>query len=455
MLAAMLPLLLAPIALAALPVLSPPNFTTRRFVLDNGLEVVLHEDHRAPLVASHIFYRVGASEDPPGRSGLAHLFEHLMFGGSKHAPDSAYDRLLAEVGGDNNAWTDEDYTAYHAVVPRGALGLLLFLESDRMGWLVEGLSDEEIENQLLVVAGERGIGEDAPGGQDGDLIDRALYPAGHPYGRPVIGFEDELASVTRAELAEFHARWYAPANASLVLVGDFDSDAAEAEVRRWFGDLPTRPAPPPRALPPLVELSQERRVKHEDDVERSSLYVVWPTVPEGHPDEAPLDMLADLLSSGPGSRLDDALYFDRRRADAVSAWTTNGRVSGAFTIELQSARRDLDDLLRDLDRVLDALRRSAPAPSELERQKTRWRSWFFRAGEDLADRAEQLDTCLVTTGGPACHAQDLALHEAVTPADVSRVLERWLPKGRRLLLSVVAPEHGRRALQGSLPVALR
>jgi zinc protease len=432
---------------------SRPPMPFHEATLDNGLRVVILPDHDTPLVALHLQLNVGGADDPDDRPGVAHLFEHLMFGGSAHAPAGAFDRLLAAAGGDNNAWTDLDHTAYHLVVPRGALDLALFLESDRLGFLAGGLTTDELENQRKVVAGEYGIADDEPHGMDAEALAFAFYPEGHPYRRGVLGQMGRLAAASREELLAFHAAWYRPDNLTLALVGDVDPEAALARVAHWFGDIPRPTAPmPTRRSAPAVRIEGEQRRVYVDEIDDASLVIAWPTVPAGHPDEAPLDLLSSLLSSGPGSRLDDALYYDQRRVDSLSAWTENGRLGGRFHIELSQQEGPLGPSLRHLDAALDAVRRSPPTAAEVRRIQVRWAGGFLRQGTGLEERAELINRCLWLRGDPDCQGWHEARYAALTAQDIARVLDTYLHPKNRLLLSVVSPEERDFALAGSTAV---
>jgi zinc protease len=414
--------------------------------LDNGLRVVVIEDHRAPLVAVHLRHGVGASADPPGQAGLAHLLEHLMFEGSPQAPEGAYDRWLAEVGGENNAWTDHDAVAFHFVAPREALELGLFLEADRMGAL--DLQPADLTNQVGVVLGEQAAAEAEAHGLDREGIDAAMWPDGHPWHRPVLGREAELQGLGLAQVLDFHRRHLGPEQALLVIVGDVQAEEALELARRCFGPLQPRGARPAPVVPALP-LGEDRRVAATDQLSGATLYAVWRTVPAGHKDELALDLLADLLSSGRGSRLDDALYYDRRRVHDLAAWTSNGRHGGLFVVELHHDRRDLDRLLPLLDRELQRLRSRPPSSAELARQRLRWLSWHARAWSALPDRAEAVADCLSLGRPPNCLADQVAQLQHIDVADLERVLVQYLRPQGRLLYSMVSAEHPRRALRGS------
>src|SRR3954449_9631133 len=247
-------LLVAATAPAQTPPASPAPGTLQlaytQFTLPNGLHVILHEDHSVPVVTVNVWYHVGSAREKPGRTGFAHLFEHLMFMGSKHAPYGDFDRLLEAAGGTNNASTAEDRTNYFIDAPSNALDLALFLESDRMGYLLDAMSPKTVDAQRDVVKNERRESyENAPYGMASIEIAQMLYPKGHPYSWPTIGYMEDLSAASYEDVVQFFRTYYQPANASLVIAGDIDPVKAKAAVEQWFSDVPAGPAPDPIAIP--------------------------------------------------------------------------------------------------------------------------------------------------------------------------------------------------------------
>ena len=360
------------------------------FTLDNGLRVVLHEDHRSPRIALHLLVHAGAASDPVGQDGVAHLLEHLMFSGSPLVPPGAFDDWLAQAGGDSNAWTGRDLTAYTMVFPREALELALSLEADRLGGLTQVLDPARLELQRRVVGNEQDRGWDPPHGRDAWALATTLYGAQHPYGRAVLGSPRSLASLDVADVVEYFRAAYAPANCSLVLAGDLDLVRAEGAVRRWFGGLDPAPvlADPEAVLPAF---HQEQRRVFRDSVADAALYLGWRTVPQGHPDEAALLVASELLTSGVGSRLHDALRPGGRRVARVDSWSDNGALAGEFVIHVSVMHGSLRAVLRRVDGALRRLERDGPDPAELERFRARWQGVWLRSLESLEQRAEYLN----------------------------------------------------------------
>lgn len=431
------------------PALDAPHMSARRFELVNGLQVVIHEDHRAPLVALHLRYHAGAARDTlaePILPGIAHLVEHMAYQGSPHAPGDAYDRWLGLAGGDDNAWTDHDDIAFHLLAPAPALDLALFLEADRMVALAP--APEALETERKVVANEAAEAATRLEGQAMEALAAALYPPGHPYHHPVMGDARDLSRVTVADVEAFHQTWMVPSEAVLVVSGDVDPARAEASVRRWFGQVPARPHPPEPAEQPVM-LSREVRAVHAEAVDGGALYLAWPTVARGDPAEPALDLLADVLTGRLSRLVDHPPHFD-----GAHAWTRNRRLAGELIVRVADRRHRFERMLKRVDAVLADLRAAPPSAEELERVKARWRSWAARAAEDPEDRASILADCEVTWHDPDCLSIELARHLAVGPADVQHAAERWLPPHRRVVLSIVPDGRTARALGGSRPVDL-
>lgn len=410
---------------------APLTLDHTEYILPSGMRLIVHEDHRAPLFAAELRYHVGAADDSV--PGLAHLVEHLMFEGSASAPAAAYDRWLAEAGASNNAWTSHDTTAFTVVGPANALELTLFLESDRMGWML--LDEEDLINQLAVVFSERELSRSAVGGLVTPSTSAALFPSGHPYRTTVLGDPDPLAEVSLAQIQAFVDRWYQPANATLVVGGAVSAQEVIALAEKHFSDVPVSPRPQREARPPAGLDREVRRVLY-DEV-NPTLLAVWPTVPRLHPDEPALDLLADVLTS----RLAEG------RLSAVS-WTANRQLAGRLSVRLSHPRWRLRRTLRALERELRRLKRAPVAVAELARLQQKWRVSYARRSEGLEERVAMLAACAVEDGPPDCIESILQAREAVTPADIQSAAQAYLG-AERLLLSSVPWRRRRLALPAS------
>jgi zinc protease len=414
--------------------------------LPNGLTYILHQDHSTPIIAVNIWYKVGSGDEEPGRTGLAHLFEHITFMGSENVPGGEYDRLLEAAGADNNATTSRDRTNYYVRMPSNALPLTLWLEADRMGFLLPTLDQTKLDVQRDVVKNERReIVDNVPYGRSGEVMLSALFPANHPYAWPIIGSMDDLAAATLGDVHAFFRRFYAPNNASLVIAGDFHADSARAVIHRYFADIPRGPAVTRRESIPAVTLQRDTFLVLEDRVQLPRVYFLWHTVPAFHADDAALDMLADVLSAGNNSRLFNRLVYELQSAQVVSASQSSGRIDGWFTVMLH-ARPDNSpaDLARIANEELERVAREGITQRELERARNRLRSSFLNGLASVLGKADQLNFYNYFTGTPDYVQQDAARYERVTREDVQRAAARYLG-GPRVVLTVV-PEGQRETM---------
>jgi len=426
--------------------------------LPNGLTVVLSENHRTDTIALHLRYGVGSKDERPGERGSAHLFEHLMFEGSRNAPGNAFDEWLTAAGGDDNAFTSEDETAYTMTFPSGALDLALFLESDRMGFLGDGLTEQNLANQKAVVLAERARRYDQPNGRDSDALVVLQFPEGHPYHHPVIGTVADVQGLDLDGVRDFWGRHYRPRNAVLGMVGHFDTEEALARIEHWFSDVPDRG--PAEVLPPAGEawrVASERGVASDgllvDEVEERTLYLSWPTVPIGHPDEQALELLSWVLSAGRGTRLDDRLYYGSDLASDCNAWSFPGVVDGHFVVYASTSSVRLERLARVIGRVLASVGSRPPSAEELDRARGALRGSRLDRLEEPEDLVEMLVDCQFLHGDAACLEDRWARYEAVTTEDLVRVARTWLRPERRVSLSVVS-EGDRGGMSGAVPVEL-
>ncbi len=422
-------------------------------VLPNGLTVILEESHRTDKVALHLTYGVGSRDERPGEYGCAHLFEHLMFEGSEHVPTNKFDEWLTGAGGDNNAYTSEDVTAYHMAFPNGATDLALFLESDRMGYLLSGVNLENVANQRKIVLQERAEGYAEPNGRDWDALSRLLWPADHPYHHPVIGTVADVAGFTVDGTQDFWKRHYRPQNAVLAVVGDFETAAAMAQIEAWFTDVPDPGKPEPRVEKARTDAWPGANGYLEDDVEERSVYVAWPTVPAGHPDEPALELLSYILSNGRGTRLDDRLYYDSKLATSVFAYSSPGDIEGFFLVAASSPKTKIEKLADVMNQEIHYIPQGLPTTEELDRAKEAVRSGWLDALENLEGRAELLVDCQRTVGRPDCLVDEWKRFAAVQPADISRVVKTYFVPERQVTLSVV-PRGDLGMVEGSKPVEL-
>jgi zinc protease len=415
----------------------------RQFTLNNGLTVILHQDKSVPIVAVNVWYHVGSANERPGRTGFAHLFEHLMFEGSKNVQEGEFDTLLEASGGNNNGSTNNDRTNYVIDVPANALDLALFLESDRMGYLLDTMSPERVNGQRDVVKNERRQSyENRPYGMASLELDKMLWPQGHPYSWPTIGYMEDLTAASHEDVVAFFKKYYAPNNASLVIAGDIDYDRTRALVEKWFGDIP-RGEPVEPIAPPAAILTGVKRQTITDQVQLPRLHVGWLTPRVYAPGDAALDLASSVLSGGKNSRLYKRLVYDLQIAQDVSASQQSGMLGSSFLI-VATARpgKSIAEIQKIIDEELDRLRREPPDAREVERAINQIEASFYRRMERVGGfggKADQLNAYDAAGGGPDYFAEDLARYTSLSPTDVQAAIVRWLPPDRRVEL-IVEPE---------------
>jgi zinc protease len=431
-------LLQAPPAPAAGPRLEVP-FT--QFTLANGLHVILHEDHTVPLLTVNVWYDVGSAREKPGRTGFAHLFEHLMFMGSKNAKYGRFDQLLEAAGGTNNASTAEDRTNYYIDVPSNALDLALFLESDRMAYLIEAMSPKTVDAQRDVVKNERRESyENAPYGMASIEIAGMLYPQGHPYRWPTIGYMEDLTAATYDDVVQFFRTYYQPANASLVIAGDIDPAKTRAAVEKWFADVKPGAAPVPPIDYPHPVLNEVKRKTIQDRVQLPRLYLTWLTPAHLAPGDAELDVLSLLLAGGKNSRLYKRLVYELQIAQDVAAFQSSKSLNSEYQIVV-TARPDADiaKIKAVVDEEVARIQKEPPADREFRRAINQIESSFYDRLERVGGFGgvgDQLNAYYVQAGNPGYFNEDLARYRALSPDDVTAAAVRWLPLNRRVELTV-------------------
>ena len=431
------------LALAAAPLAALPaqgtaiNIPYERMTLPNGLQVLLAPDHSTPRVAVDVWYHVGSKNEVPGRTGFAHMFEHVMFTGSGHVPYGTHDRLTEGVGGDNNGSTTNDRTNYYENVPSNYLESALWLESDRMGFLLDKLDEAKFVAQRDIVQNERRQGTDnQPYGRAFEILTAAMLPDTHPYSWPVVGYISDLQRATVDDVKQFFRTYYAPNNATLAIVGDFEPTQAKAWVRKYFTDLP-RGAAIVRPNVPAVTLPAEKRLVFEDRVQVPRLYLRWPTVGQDADDNFALSYVGQVLTASRTARLTKALVYDRQSAATVFAGQQAAEKTGSFNVQITPRPgHTLAELEAATDSVLDRLKREGPTADEMAKAKAGLEFAFVSNLESDLGKAEILNSGLVFHGDPGFFKTQYARLKAVTADDVKRVANRYLGAGR-VVLSVV------------------
>ena len=432
------------------------NVSYEKQTLDNGLDVIVHEDHGCPIVAVNIWYHVGSKNERPGRTGLAHLFEHLMFQGSEHH-DAVYFRPLQEAGGALNGSTNADRTNYWEVVPPGAVERALWMESDRMGYLLPGLTAEKFGTQRDVVLNERRQNyENRPYGLASMALAAAHYPDTHPYHWPTIGAPADLRAAGLDEVREFFATHYHPGNASLALAGDIAVTDALRLARHYFEEIPPGPPTAPVDPPPVPAVDGRPPLFLEDRVEFPRLYLTWQSPALYAPGDAELDLLADALGGGTSSRLHRALLHERRIATDVSVGQGSRELAGLFTIVATAAP---GHSLAELDAVISAeverVAADGPTDGELERARARVESDFLHRQQTVGGfggKSDQLNAYNVFVGTPGYFASDFDRYPRADRDTIRAAAAAHLTPRRRIALSVVPVGSADAALAGSTRV---
>jgi len=434
------------------------NIDFTRHTLGNGLDILIHEDHGCPIVAVNLWYHVGSKNEKPGRTGFAHLFEHLMFEGSQHH-DRGYFQPLQQAGASLNGSTNADRTNYWEVVPRNALELALWMESDRMGYLLPALTDAKFENQREVVLNERRQNyEDRPYGLASMAIVGALYAPDHPYHWLTIGAPDDVRAAHLDDVRAFFQTYYRPRNASLALAGDVHTDEVLALSTEYFGPLEAGDEPPPVEFTPPARVTSETRLLLEDRVELPRLYVAWHSPGLFAQDDATLDLVAEVLASGKTSRLYRSLVYEERIATEIAASQSSREIGGVFQIVATAAPgRTLAELEKAIARVLAAFVAEGPTPAEIERCLAQAEASFIcrlQTVGGFGGKSDQLNAYNVFLGDPGYFERDLERYHHVTPAAMRRAAREWLRPDGRVVLSVVPRGRVALALGDSQRVAV-
>lgn len=404
-------------AAPALPDISVPF---QQYVLPNGLHVILAEDHSVPFVWVNTWYWVGSREEKTGRTGFAHLFEHLMFQGSEHS-DVDFFSPLQKVGAQINGSTNLDRTNYYVGLPSAELPRALFLDSDRMGWLLPALTDAKLQNQKDVVRNERRQRYDnVPYGHAWIQLLENMFPEGHPYHTATIGKHEDIEAATLGDVKDFFATWYVPNNASLVVCGDFDPAEAKRMIRSYYGQIPAA-AEPAHVAPAPVSLSAPKVVRSTDDVPFEKVWLVWHSPALFQPGDAELDVLANALGEGKDAPLYKTLVRDRQLATDVSVYQSSADLQSMFVITATAAPGHTgDELVTAIDEILAQVRARGVTQEELDTARTQYEVGFYESITTIAGKADRLNTYMRATGNPDGFAADLARYHAATPAGVNQ-----------------------------------
>lgn len=429
--------LTSPVPGSAQAKLAIPN---EKYTLPNGLQVILHQDRSVPYAGVNMWYHVGSGDERPGRTGFAHLFEHILFMGSENVPEGAFDQLLEAAGANNNGSTNVDRTNYYESMPSNALPLALYLEADRMGWLLPTMTQAKLDVQRGVVQNERRQRIDnVPYGRAFETILAALYPPSHPYSWPTIGSMADLQAATLEDVSAFFRTYYAPNNATLAIAGDFETDSVKAWVQRYFGDIPRGPALPPRPMPAEVKMERDTFVVLEDRVQLPRLYYNWHSAKAFAEDDAALQLLSYVLAGDKNSRLYKRLVYDMQVAQDVSAFQNWNKLAGSFHVVVtpkpgQAPARMAGIVNEEIAKLIQG----GITERELARAQNTTRAGFIDQLASVESKADQLNFYNYFVGTPDFAEQDAMRFDRVTLADVQRVAQAYLTKPKVVL--TVVPE---------------
>ena len=407
------------------------------YTLPNGLTVILSPDRTTPTVAVNVWYKVGSKNEAVGRTGFAHLFEHVMFTGSGNVPYGLHDKLTEGVGGSNNGTTNNDRTTYYETVPSNYLESAIWLEADRMGFLLDSLDLAKLNAQRDIVKNERRQGMDnQPYGRAGEILTHATYPAGHPYSWEVIGSMADLSAASEEDVKNFFRLYYAPNNAYLSVVGDFDPAQAKSWVAKYFGDVP-RGKPITRPKVDTVTLPAEKRLVFEDRVQVPRLYVQWPTVGENNDDRFALGVLATILAGPRTARITKALVYDEQSAASVNVFQSTSEDVGEFLLMITPRPgHALTNLEAAADAIIDRLKTEGPTAEEIQKATAGEELDFVRSLESNLGKAFRLSDGAGYHGDAGYFRTEYKKTLSVTAADVKRVANKYLTRGR-VVLSIV------------------
>jgi zinc protease len=411
---------------------APVAIPYQRFVLPNGLTLIVHEDHKAPIVAVNVWYHVGSKNERPGRTGFAHLFEHLMFNGSENYDKDFFGPMEQAGATDMNGTTNEDRTNYFQNVPVNAVDLTLWMESDRMGHLTGAISQPKLDEQRGVVQNEKRQGENEPYGKVWDFLTPKLYPANHPYSWTVIGSMEDLDAAKLDDVKEWFRTYYGAANAVVAIAGDIDAATAKEKVEKYFGDIPAGP-PVARQRAWVAKRTGTQRGIMQDRVPQARIYKVWNIPAWGTADADYLSLVGDVLGSGKTSRLYKRLVYDDQIATDVSAYLDLREIGGLFVIEATARPgTDLGRVEKAVDQELARLLGSGPTPAEVRRVKTQYRAGFIRGVERIGGFGGKSDVLAlgeVFAGRPDFYKVRLERVERSTPAQLLSSARQWLSDG--------------------------
>ena len=412
-----------------------------KYELDNGLDVILSEDHSVPFVQVNLWYDVGSKDEVEGKTGFAHLFEHLMFQGSANH-DTEYFAPLQPIGAQVNGTTNFDRTNYFEGVPSEYLPLALWLESDRMGYLLPALSEDKLANQQDVVRNERRQRyEIRPYGMTWVWLFENLYPEGHPYHIPTIGKHEDIENANMDDVKAFFKKWYVPNNASLVICGDFDPAEAKDLVQKYFGEIPRgEEVASLRDIEPAT-LTEEKVIYKEDPIApQSKVYIAWLTPKVLGDGDADLDVFSSIFAEGSDSPLVQSLVYDKQVAQDVGAFQYSARLQGQYIITATVADgHTTEEVVAAIDEAMVKMKETGVKAKQVEISKLNWEKRFYQGLQTINRKADMLNNYNTTIGDPGYVQKDLERYMAVTPESIAKAVDTYLHMDKRVVLHITPP----------------
>ncbi|WDE05973.1 insulinase family protein [Thalassomonas viridans] len=422
------------------------------FELENGLKVILHQDKSDPIVAMSTIVHVGSSREKAGRTGFAHFFEHMSFNDSENVPKGANRKMIPELGGSRNGGTWSDGTIYYEVVPKDAFDKLLWIDSDRLGFMLNTVDAGTLEREKQVVKNEkRQRVDNRPYGHTYHVIKKALYPEHHPYNWTVIGDLADLQAATLEDVKEFYHQFYVPSNATLVIAGDIDISETKKKVNLWFGEIKAG-KPVPKMQPQPVTLAADKKLYHLDNFAKlPEIRLTFPAVEQYHKDAYALEVLAILLSEGKNAALYKSVVEKARLAPGVSAWNQASEIAGTFSINVRGNKgARLDDVYRAIEQALADFEKNSFSQAQLDKIKAKQETDFYYAFESILDKAQKLGEYNEYAGSPEFIKTDIANITSVTKADVMRVYRKYIKDKAAIITSFVPKDQPELIVTGSV-----
>ncbi len=405
------------------------NIEYEKYKLKNGLEIILHENNNLPITAVNIWYKVGSANEHKGKTGIAHLFEHMMFQGSQNVPKEAHFRYIQEAGGSLNGSTSFDRTNYYEKIPANFLELIFWLESDRMGYLLPALTPEKLKNQKEVVSNERLERYDnQPYGLAWEILISNLYPDNHPYSWSTIGSLEDISSFNLDDVSSFFKKYYSPSNAALVVAGSFDKNNVKDLISKYFEVISsTNGIEKLNAI--QTNLSENKFITHEDNVQLERLYLAWHSEKAYEKDDAALDILSDILTGSKNSRLYKTLVFEKELAQDITAYQYSGKYAGHFMfIATAKPGVSLSAIKNEIFNEIDKIRLNSISIKELTKSKNGIKSGFIYSLQNIDSLADQLNSYNYYLNEPNSFNKDLKRYESISAEEIKTVIEKYFYK---------------------------